>query len=358
VCTQVGRLSRAAAEARRVSEEESIGPGLVRPQQRGETVRGTVVTEGEDRGPAEEEAESTPPPDMASANIRGTMVIPGGGMQLSEPVPTVERRPVKLEQQEAFEQDRRLGYLCRLIRRKRQPLCAVNGVLTLLPFSLLQRSRPDAYEVQGALQKDIQTVSQGLRLRCPVTALVVGMEEEPGFQELVRRVGRERCAGQRFGRGYSLTNPPLSDRLKALCAHACGSFEDWVYALFCEKGSLSRPGNTKLYSLLVKIRGTVQNRLADVLGEGFAATAGQDQAAEGLFFGGCYFAAVGETEDRQAFVKGVFEKLPEQQEEIQWTEAALHEDHKLQQTAQWVLMLATALLVGLGAMIVQQRFYP
>ena len=52
------------------------------------------------------------------------------------------------------EQQRRLEYLCRLLRRLRQPLCPVNGVLTLLPFGLVQRSVPESIEVQRAVQRD------------------------------------------------------------------------------------------------------------------------------------------------------------------------------------------------------------
>ena len=63
--------------------------------------------------------------------------------------------------------------------------------------------------------------------------------------------------------------------------------------------------------------------------------------SEALLFGGCYFAATGETEDRQAFVKAVLEKLPEQQEELQWTEAAYREDQRYQLAARFALAIDT-----------------
>jgi hypothetical protein len=264
----------------------------------------------------------------------------------------MEKRVMKLPQQEAGEQQRRLEYVCRLVRRIRQPLCPVNGVLTLLPLGPIQRSTAEAIELQRAVQRDLTALRQVLMVRCPVTALVTGLEVESGFQELVRRVGRDRALGQRFGRGFSLGNPPTAERMEALCAHACGAFEDWVYTLFREKGALSKPGNTKLYSLLCKIRRSVQSRLEDILANAYGFDPDKAPHNSALLFGGCYFAATGDTEDRQAFVKGVFDKLPEQQEELEWTEEALHQDQKHHSLANLGLCLSTVLLLGLVGMIV------
>jgi len=365
VCTQAGCLSRLSVYGR-----EAVGsePGFVVPSAPPAAAgpgRGTIVLGGDEMaaGAIEESGaapDESPPEPIPQPNIRGTMMVSSDaaisaddGAGVSGPA---EKRVIRLEQQEANQQDRRLQYLCQLIRRERQPLCPINGVLTLLPFGLIQRSRPEATEVQRAVKKDISTLLRVLMLRCPINVLVVGLEEEEGFQELVRRVGRDRAAGQRFGKGFSLTNPPIAERLQALCAHACGSFEDCVYALFRERDSLSKPGNTRLYSLLVKIRRRVQGRLADVLTGGYGIQGNGEEPAGALLFGGCYFAATGATEDRQAFVRGVFDKLPEQQEEVEWTEDALRQDRRFQQYAQSVLLLDTLLLVGIVAIIVFKWF--
>ena len=203
----------------------------------------------------------------APPNIRGTMVVGGqagaGDFEAEGISAAAEKKVVRLDQHESGEQQRRLEYLCRLLRRLRQPLCPVNGVLTLLPFGLVQRSVPESTEVQRAVQRDTSTLLASLKARCPVTALVVGLEEESGFRELVRRVGRDRAVGQRFGKGFNLWNPPLPERLEAMTVHACGAFEDWVYTLFREKGSLSKPGNTSLFALLCKIRHNLQSRLVE-----------------------------------------------------------------------------------------------
>ena len=69
-------------------------------------------------------------------------------------------------------------------------------------------------------------------------------------------------------------------------------------------------------------------------------------------FSGCYFAAAGETDDRQAFVKGVFDKLPDEQAELQWTEAGKREDAKYQRLARFVSALDFLVLASLVGIIV------
>ncbi len=363
VCANTSGLSRLAAVARSVAEEDKSRPAPALAQPAGPSIRGTIVASSPDDsfqdpmarpGPA---AGQAPPPSPRSVDYRGTMVGPGKSTDGPESAAAQDAggpqgwRPVALRPEEAAEQDQRLAYLCTLVRRTRQPICPINGILTLIPFGLMQRGAKEGIEIQRTLKRDIATVLRVGKVRCPVTAVVVGMEEESGFRELVRRVGHERAAVQRFGRGFSVSNPPLPERLEALCAHACGAFEDWVYALFREKDALSKPGNVKLYSLLCSIRRFVQTRLGNILVNVYGSDPEQDPQGEPLFFSGCYFAAAGETEDRQAFVKGVFDKLPEEQAELQWTGAALVEDAKYQRLAQVVMGFDLLVLAALAAII-------
>jgi hypothetical protein len=189
-----------------------------------------------------------------------------------------------------------------------------------------------------------------------VVALVVGMDEESGFRELVRRVGHDRAINQRFGKGFDVSNPPIPERLVALCAHACGAFEDSVYALFKERGALSKPGNTKLYSLLCRIRHNVHQPLSNLLETVYGVDTDKDPDAEPLLFSGCYFASVGESEDRQAFVKAVFDKLSQEAGELQWTSSARRQDRIYQGIAQFIFSLDFLLLVGLIGLVGYKLF--
>ena len=351
--TNTSCLSNLAALSRSVLSEERPRMAPSRPGPVGDAIRGTVVV-GAAASPSV--ARSSPLPAAASSgpapasDIRGTMML---GAAVGDRLPqTAEKRLITLPPADAVEQQARLGYVCELLRRMRRPLCPANGVLALLPYDLILHGPREAIEVERCVKRDMDVLRQGLMLRCPVTALVVGMEQDAGFRELLRRVGRERSIGQRFGKGFSLWNPPVHERLTAVCLHACGAFEDWIYALFAERGSLSKPGNTKLFALLCNMRRNVQSRLAKIVANGFGFDPEVEPDHEPLLFGGLYFAATGETEDRQAFVKSVFEKLPEQQEEIEWMEAARLEDSKYRTLALGAYGLDTLLLAGLIGMFV------
>ncbi|HEX3872020.1 MAG TPA: hypothetical protein VHV77_16360, partial [Pirellulales bacterium] len=65
---------------------------------------------------------------------------------------------------------------------------------------------------------------------------------------------------------------------------------------------------------------------------------------------GCYFGATGDSEDRQAYVKSVFDLLPEQQGELKWTEAAMGRDRLFMNVMYAAVALSLGLLAALGAM--------
>jgi len=303
--------------------------GQAAPAQSAGAGRGTMMLETPLEPPAER-------PPMAAA---ATAPLGAGGVTLAS--------------HESAEQLQKLAYLCHLLTRSRQPLCAVNGILMTLPFKLVQSVGRASEQLEQAVSSDLTTVQKGLQLRCPVTALICGMESEPGFKELVRRVGRQRAGVQRFGRGFDLRSPATAEQLHALCAHLCGAFEDWIYTLFRQPGALNKPGNTNLYGLLCKVRFNLKNRLARLLAEGFGpgVIAG---GREPLLFSGCYFASTGATEDRQAFVKGVFDKLVEEQENVEWTSLALARDRRYLWLAYAGFAAAGASGLAMAAMIGRQ----
>ena len=132
-------------------------------------------------------------------------------------------------------------------------------------------------------------------------------------------------------------------QLTALCARISGVFEDWVYAIFRERGSIARAGNSHLFGLLCKVRTQLQDRLVRILCGGFGHDPERASRREPVAFSGCYFAATGRTEDRRAFMQGVFDKLNEEQDYVEWTPAALAESRHLRRMA-WlgiVIILAS-----------------
>jgi hypothetical protein len=307
-------------------------------------------------------ASPAPAAPPAPPSSRGTMVMsapvtvtrsaPGPRTQISA-VDEGQAAAV-LTAQEATIQRRRFDHVCSLVARARDPVCPVNGVVALVPYEAVQVNPREAEGLQRALHGDLQTTLTRLRLRCPVTVLFTGLERERGFSELVRRVGQQRALTQRFGRGFDVAALATKEELAAFSLHVCGAFEDWIYTLFREHGALSRPGNTHLFNLLCRVRFNLKNRLTDILAEGLGFD-GDAASPDRLLVSGCYFAATGNTADRQAFVKSVFDKLEEEQEAVEWTQSAVREFRILK----WLTwtgwgLACVLLLVAVGMLL--QRF--
>jgi hypothetical protein len=357
VCTEVGCISKLAHQARQGGVSTVSGPA---PSSGGALYAGTLNADQVQQlmqAPQQSSAErddgdggSLPAPS-STADIRGTMMV--ASVDVRETIspsakPRVVSKSLELKREEVDLQRRRLAYLCTLIERNRRPLCGVNGVMTLLPIKLISSDSSEGAWTKEAIRNDLDGLMAGLKLRFPVVALVTGLEEEKGFDELIRRVGRERALAQRFGKGFGVWDPPIDEEVEALCKHACGAFEDWSYYLFKEPNSLSKPGNRALYTLLCRVRRTLQPRLEKILIGGYSYDPDKQSDTTPVLFGGCYFAGTGDVPERQAFVKGVFERLPEQQEELEWTDAALAEEGRYRVWSTVAFTTAGLFLIGIG----------
>ncbi|HEV3021227.1 MAG TPA: type VI secretion protein IcmF/TssM N-terminal domain-containing protein, partial [Pirellulales bacterium] len=207
VASNVGRLSCSNTAARKaLSQTASQRPEApAGPAPRNfDPLRATL----EIGAPAEAavDAERTPPPRQARPDIRGTLEIDGDGPVRKGETEHYDPKPkgVTIAERELDQQTRRLDYLGRLIRRARQPLCPVNGVLALLSFPFLQLGKEAGRQTAEAVRLDLETLLTAFQLRCPVTALVTGMEDESGFRELVRRLGPDRALHNKFGSGFQV----------------------------------------------------------------------------------------------------------------------------------------------------------
>jgi len=330
LCTGLGRLGR-------LSELAAAGGGHGRPGAAPNPLAATMVA-----APARvQPAGLALPPDQTAYGgggpILGTMVA-GPGV-LEKPGPGAAAAPVGssgMSRKEGDEQSDRLAHLVSRLRRARQPYCANNGVLTVLPHAMLA-DVVYAKDAADAVRADLATLRETAGVASPVTMLVTGMESEDGFTELVRRVGLERARSSRFGKGFDVWNVASDENLDALSLHACGSFEDWVYTLFAADEGSEQRSNGKLYAMLCRVRRHFQPRLRGVLVNGYA-TESEGNGEPPKLFSGCYFAATGRQGESQAFVRSVFDKLEQLSEELQWSDRALRED----EAYRWVTWALTA----------------
>lgn len=360
VCLGTGRLSKLHSLSSAVAGgggHQDISSTL----QPGGGIRGTMAAGGggvrDTVSPITRSVAGDEPMADVGGMLRGTLVpgAPTGGGAAGPQAAPVSGSSL-MSRQEADLQAERLQYVCELLRRIRQPVCALNGLLVTLPLQSIQNVMV-AKDIPQAIKSDLDTIRDVSQLRAPVTALVTGMERESGFSELVRRVGSAKAKAHRFGKGFNLWNPPTEENIDAFSAHACGAFEDWVYNLFRERDALNKPGNAKLYMLLCRIRGELRTRLRSILLHGFSFSPSDKRQELPLLFNGCYFAATGDTEDRQAFVRNVFEKMIDSEEELEWMPSALAEDDRYYWLAQVGMCVDAALVIAVVSAIIYQVFW-
>ena len=292
------------------------------------------------------DVEAGPEIESVGSSANQTVTFPLSGIQQSKT--------------ELIDQMERLEYVCKRIAKARRPVCPINGVLVTIPFELAEQS---SEPVQIAIQSDLDVIRATTRLRCSVTALVTEMESAPGFLELIGRVGDKRAKEQRFGKGFNVWNPPIAEQLEAVTQHATGAFEDWAYLLFREKDGLRRPGNPKLFELLCKIRGRFSESLTNIIANAFGFDPEKNPRAgsSSLLFSGCYFAATGDTSDRQAFVRSVLYRVMEQDAELDWSEQALEENNSAEFAANVAALVGGVcliLLIGMGLNAVFGHYLP
>lgn len=258
--------------------------------------------------------------------------------------------PVILSPQYASASLQELQYLGQLLRRNREPACAVNGIVSMLQLEAIHGSTDEMEELRKAVHGDLEAIHYATQVYSPVTTLIVGLEQERGFRELIRRVGKEKASVQRFGKKFDVQVIPESTSLSDLSAHVCGAFEDWCYFLFREEKSLVHTRNTRLYELLAKVRLGWKGRLAEFLSQTIGR--GDSASEEPFLFSGCYVAATGSTPDKQGFVKGFLEKLKDEQEFVQWTDDATKADSWRRRFAGLGMIAVVGLFASLIGMIV------
>lgn len=230
-------------------------------------------------------------------------------------------------------------------------------MITTIPFDLVESA---SSQIQTAAQKDLGILRQELLVRCSNTVLITQMEQDDGFQELIKRVGEDRSRDFRFGKGCELWNAPEQARLEAIAAHAVGAFEDWIYMLFQEDSALKHRYNSRLFMLLCRIRGRFGENLKAVLarGFGFDPLTEANLAYEQFLFGGCYFAATGAEQGRQAFVKSVFLKGIQQEGELEWAPEARRRDRQFQFVANLFALLGMLSFFAIIGMLVLEFGIP
>lgn len=229
----------------------------------------------------------------------------------------------------------RLKHLCRLIVRDRRPYCSVNGILLLLPFAGTD-SEADVGPTGLVCQRDLAAAREALQVHCPIFVMACDMETAPGFPDFIAAFSpaeRRRRVGQRFPFVAELEPVALQNKVEEgvrFIFHALLPSRIYKFFRVETAGGAGRDecvaANTRLFRLMAEARAR-QDRFGRVVGRAVS-----PEAHGALLYGGCYIAATGDDSNRdQAFVAGVFHRLPESQNYVTWTPEAVQEE----ETYQW-----------------------
>lgn len=311
-------------------------------------LRGTIITSEPNGFPDPAAAVAAAP---AAVGIRGTMLA-GAAPALASPV-TNAAAYVNLDRKEVAEQADRLARVCRLATESRQPLCPFNGSLAVIDWQVLVGAPPG--QLSTALREDAMRMIEASNLHAPMALLVTGLDDEMGFIELTRRVGESRARENRFGHGFNHQAPLEAGQLAILAKQACGAFEDWIYELFRHPDALGRTNNDKLYALLCKMRSEVQPKVVELITSLSGACA--PNGGRGPLLCGCYFGSAGGSRMRQAFVRSVFAKLLELEEDLEWSEPAWNKEFAFRGVVSGMLVINALLAVTIVGLLIYYFFF-
>ncbi len=264
---------------------------------------------------------------------------------------TLHRQPLRLLQNidETERLTARLKYLCRLIARQRQPFCPVNGLLILAPLAATDND-PDAYQTGLVIQRDMRSVRESMRVRCPVQTALCDVEALPGFLDLMGQFKEERQRQQLLGRTFPLAPQIEAEQFPRMVTGGlewlCQTLLPSVVYQFLQG---EKPGdesaaevlqrNARLVQLLGELRER-QPRWSHILTQGLAA-----QEKQLPLLGGAFLCATGpDAVYDQAFVHDVFRLLIENQNYVSWTAEAVEENRDYQRWT-WLSYLGIVLLL-------------
>lgn len=354
-CSQVTRLSRVTTTLRHQQASVDWEPAPPPVERRSETLDASFLDSKNFLAGGNFEGTRTITTPNDNADNREDQYQEGKTILITDDDFNLEQFSRKqyagqLSSNDEIDCEERLRYFCQLLREARGNDFPCHGLLTLLPVGLVETS---ANALQIAAKNDLSILRDELAMRAPNVVLVTGLEEDEGFLELMKRSQPKETVEHRFGKGADIWFLPESERLRAIGVHAAGQFEDWIYRFFKSESSLKRKHNSKLFQLLCRVRGGLSEQLSTLLanGFGFRPDLEPELASEQFLFSGCYFAATGNGESEQAFVKAVLRKLMSYYTDLEWTPKALKQDRTYRLLANIAALVGMLALIGIGAMI-------
>lgn len=321
--------------------------------------KGTIDVRALGRGNNPGGASGTPPPpesieaqDQFSATIKpgeiGVAATPTRTAQPPSPPKSTQTKQLSSREKLAI-QKRRLTHFCQLLSRSRSPVCAINGIIVLMSSRLVEEFPG---ELARQTKKDLSTITVTTGVVSTVTAVVNGFENYEGCREFAFRLSEMEGPGflkRRFGKSYRSWEIPTTGHLKEISNDSVEIFDKYVYSIFTGRDALSSRhviGNRNMVKFLCWIYARFYEGLELTLTTGFNVESANLE--DFPRFSGCYFVGTGDSDETTFFANGVFDRVDENQGELEWTSTVTRKEENLSLMSQLIFLaglLAIAALV-------------
>lgn len=316
--------------------------------------RGTIGVQNLARGSRRPRLEPAPEPDIGATIRAGESprkpLMQSRRMELGkretpiEPPKVSAQGPRVVSKDDIALQTKRLGYFAKLIKRTRNPVGSINGILMNGSLRVIE-DYPAEFARQ--VRNDLSAICHSCGLICAVTMTVSGWEQLNGCQLLVERLQEKHgndFVKRRFGKGFRSWEFPNRNNMDDLATESVLNFDQYIYSIFQERDALSSRnllGNREMIKFFCRVYSKFLPGLTEVLGGSFV----RESKTENNYprFSGCYFIGAGNDENQKFFVNAVFDRLDENQSELEWTDQVRRREEG------WELASNIVFITGLAA---------
>lgn len=247
---------------------------------------------------------------MSPGSIKHGMKSFSGGISEKKGYGKKQVAPIDAVEMEVGQ--RRMGFLCSLIREARYPFCPINGLLQAIPISWATTA-DQAKKLAPAIRGDLETLHESLQVQFPVVVVYSELDSIPGLKEFMIRLERvqpgirQSRAGSRFATGHKIDESSVD----WLLDRSMNWFRGWTYTAFAT--DINCKDNLKMFHLLCVTRER-RRAMGVLLRDSFYQLTDPETR-----LAGCYFFATGEGSTEQGFIRGVLDRMIETEGDVAWS---------------------------------------
>lgn len=245
------------------------------------------------------------------------------------------------EKDEAF---RRLKYTMKQLRKLREGVVPINGVVMLVPFQWMTDSKYS--KLLDTIKLDMFAAQTELGVKCECVVLFHGIEQQAEFQAYSARFPESVRQG-RCGCTLPQFTQHMPEESAALHRWLFDFFRQQIYGFFA--ADVTQPSNQMLFRFLNLIEKSREN-FSRILTNAFP-----DDVESKMYLSGVYFVEL--STSGHAFFDGVVARLRSDHDEvIGWTPAMLKRNQRISRLATVVTASAIGMLIVDTVFIFQRLF--